>query len=213
MRTIIALWVKLIDLLLALPGIKQRRRREIFEELLVPIHAVFGDIHKDYLALFEATKFACPTRSGNSEWKYERDGRLHIVTRDADVDKALAQAKKDFSQWRERLEPDRIDIRAQVTTILNAPVDKEEKRYLWEILSYLLYPDKAIGSSPQQIDAEISFVLLRGSIRAMNTPSSHLLERIDPITDANEVFALVDDCEAHLKKRWPKSQSYGPRHI
>ena len=192
----------LIDLLLALPGMKQRRRRDIFGELLVPIHTVFGDIHKDYLALFEATKLACPTRSGNSEWRYNRDGRLHIVTRDADVAKPLAQAKKDFSQWRQRLEPDRIEVRAQVTTILNAPVDKEEKRYLWGMLSYLLYPDKAIGSSPQQIDAEISFVQLRGSIRAMNTPTSYLLERIDPITDPNEVFELVDDCEAHLKERW-----------
>jgi hypothetical protein len=194
-------WAKLIDLMLALAGIKARRRREIFEDMLVPIHALFGDIHKDYLALFESTKAACPVRRGSAEWEYESDGKRVTVSREADVTKALAQAKKEFSIRRKQLEPDRTDVRARVTTILNAPVDKEEKRYLWGVLSYLLYPDQTIGSA-KQIDAEIKFVILRGSVRAMRTPSSRLLERIEPVADADKVFELIEDCEGHLRRRW-----------
>jgi hypothetical protein len=194
-------WAKLIDLMLALAGIKQRRRREVFEHLLVPIHELFGDIHKDYLVLFESTKAACPVRSGSAGWEYERAGKRVTVSRKADVSKALVQAKKEFAKGRKRLEPDRTDVRARVSTILKAPVGKEEKRYLWGVLSYLLYPAETIGSA-RQIDAEISSVVRRGSVRAMRTPSSRLLERIEPVADADEVFELVEDCEGHLRKRW-----------
>lgn len=194
-------WVKLIDLLLALAGIKQRRRREVFTDFLVPIHTLFTDIHKDYLALFESAKAACPIRSGNDAWEYERDGKCIRVSRKLDAANALAHAKKEFSKARGRLEPDRVDIRARVTRILKAPVGAEEKRYIWGVLSYLLYPNKAIGSA-KEIQAEISFVLLKGSVSAMGTPSSSLLDRIDPIDDADEVFELIEDCEAHLKRRW-----------
>lgn len=197
----IPLWVKLLDLLTALADIKQRRRREVFEHMLVPIHTLLGDIHRDYLALFESMKAACPIRSSKQAWEYERNGERVVAPRRPDVSKILAHAKKEYKTRRLRLEPDRIDVRARATTILNARVAKEEKRYLWGVLSYLLYPTEAIGS-PREIDMETKFVLFKGANQALDTPSSLLLEKIDPVTDADEVFELVDECEGHFKKRW-----------
>src|SRR5207245_6911341 len=93
------------------------------------------------------------------------------------------------------------EVRARVGAYLQATLAKEEKRYLWSVFSYLLYPDRAIGSA-KEIDALIKFIALKGSRSALRTPSSAFLEEIEGVTDANKVFSMLEKREHQLNARW-----------
>jgi hypothetical protein len=194
---------KLIDLVGDLAGMGRRKRQAKFE-VLKEVFVLLTEINSHYLALFAAARDACPTSAGKGRWTYRRSGRRVTLKTERGVRNALHHLKEDFLRTRALTDPQRILLRSKVAACLRAQFGDEEKRFVWAMSSYLLYPEERLPPTPnlRMIDVEIKAVEWRDSNRVLNTPSSRLFDRIEGLSDPEEIFEAIEEAEAQVKRHW-----------
>jgi len=191
---------KIIDYIIRLAAGRKASRKEVFEGTIAKLYPLIETVHSRYLGWLRVALDACPHEIAPGKWRCMRNGKRVNLSTPTQVRNAVSSMKKNLRDLQQRLGQERTTLYAQTVAVLNVPIHQPEKRFVWGIISYLLYTDKQIGPD-HFIDAEIKCIN-RKEFSALRTPSSKLWAEIEHLEKPKWIYDYVERCELDLIERW-----------
>ncbi len=195
----------LFDLLLELLRVRDKRRRDVFEQLLEPAYANFLEVHAAYNELFLATERSFPVPLDDDRCLIRPDEEYGIVGGER-CQHQVAKTKEEFRRAREKNEWIRDGLRGQAQLLLKAAPYPEEKRFLMSMVLYFL-EEKRIGVD-DLIDGTIKLVEEKGGKAVLDSPSYRLLIELTKSTNLSEMRGLVETARHELNQRYSDVSGY-----
>lgn len=189
---------KLIEVAARPLGSYLGKRRLIFDEIMTPMFDQLLLIHNDYLGLFNSTLKRLPVEIEEQGWFNYDFEPLDRLKPEFTIE--VAKAKRELVEGRESFEAQRIQIRALAAAVIQKDFSSEEKRFLYGVLAYFLYPESSLIA--WRIDGQIETMETRGPVSAWDTPSSSAAELIEHEKDPNKIRETLSSSKMQQLERW-----------
>lgn len=184
-----------------LPQIKSltgARRREYFNEIIVPMFKAFEDVHDFYHHLI------IQTREGIVKVGWSRN-KLVLMPQDSPLTKkqliSLGRLRDSFGKKRQKDERLRDSLRQDARQLLMRISWEEEQVFLTALGDYFLGDDR-IPLTPHESALQVRHILDRGGDSYWRTPSSEIYFELCESTDLSEVLVFLDKMRHSLNERY-----------
>ena len=171
----------IFELLLKLLQVRNKRRREIFTDILQPIFERLEQVNLFYRKLFLDSIKALPSDGASGAWEI------------SEVKRRLIERREEGSEIRDQL-------RIYATELLKAVEGKKEKRFLVTVMFYFLEESSGLEDD-SDCDWWIDEIEKVGGKIALRTPARYASAYIERKTDAAELKKAFEGVLKALERK------------
>lgn len=197
---------KLWELVNKLLGIREIRRKTLFDELLKPTFESFQDIHHAYREIFLAIRSGIDSMKAPGDSWVEANAKevplLEAAAKGITISHSYESLIDQAKSLREESHSLRFGLRSGVSSLLELFARPAERRYLLALALYFV-DEEQVPTRPQELDHGMDSLIEQSSSSYMPTPSMRLISKLEGAKGNRELFRkTVDTALQELDRKY-----------